>query len=85
MSMYQVVLVRSAKKELQKLPKNKRNSVLKALKDMEKDPFLGKPLVGELSGLFSLRVWPYRIIYRIEKKRLVVIVLNIGHRQGVYR
>lgn len=85
MSRYQVVLVKSARKRLQKLPKIKKDSVLKALKELEQDPFLGKPLTGELAGLFSLRVWPYRIIYRIEKSRLVVIVLNIGHRQSAYK
>ena len=85
MSRYQIVLVKSAEKSLKKLPKTKRARVLKALKELEKAPYLGKSLVGELSGLFSLRIWPYRVIYRIEKNRLIVIVLNIGHRQGIYK
>ncbi len=85
MSTYQVILVKSVQKKLKKLPKAKQSAVLKAIKELEKDPFLGKPLSGELAGRFSVRVWPYRIIYKIEKNRLVVIVLNIGHRQGVYK
>ncbi len=85
MSKYQVILAKSAEKRLKRLPRAKKVRVLKALKDLEKDPYLGKPLVGELSGLFSLRIWPYRVIYQIEKKRLIVIVFNIGHRQGVYK
>ena len=85
MSKYQVILVKSAQKELRKLPKAKRGAVSKAFKELEKDPFLGKPLLGDLAGRFSVRVWPYRIIYRIEKNKLFVIVLNIGHRQGVYK
>lgn len=39
---------------------------------------------GDYRGAYALRVWPYRIIYRIEKKRVTVYVLANGHRQGVY-
>ena len=85
MSKFQVILAKSAGKKLKKLPKKKRLGILKALKELEKDPYLGKPLIGELSGLFSLRIWPYRVIYRIEKSRLMVIILDIGHRQGIYK
>ncbi|MBU4299512.1 type II toxin-antitoxin system RelE/ParE family toxin [Patescibacteria group bacterium] len=35
-------------------------------------------------GAYSYRVWPYRIIYRIYKNLLLIIVIRIGHRQGVY-
>ncbi|MBP9850444.1 MAG: type II toxin-antitoxin system RelE/ParE family toxin, partial [Candidatus Peribacteraceae bacterium] len=36
-------------------------------------------------GKYTLRVWPYRIIYKFEKQQLTVYVLEIGHRQGVYK
>ena len=43
----------------------------------------GKPLTGELSGYRSLRAvgQRYRIIYRIEKEKVLVIVLAVGIRK----
>ena len=58
------------------------NAVLNIL---SKDPFSGKKLEGELKGKYSIRAWPYRIVYQILKNELIVLVVDIGHRQGVYR
>ncbi len=48
--------------------------MLSALEGLREDPFAGKKLQGELYGLYSLRVWPYRIIYSIEKRIIKVTV-----------
>ena len=42
----------------------------------------GTPLRHTLKGYWKLRVGDYRIIYKIESKR--VIILRIGHRREVY-
>lgn len=43
----------------------------------------GKPLTGELAGLRSLRAagQRYRILYRVEAERVVVLVLAVGIRK----
>lgn len=41
-------------------------------------------LAGEID-LYRIRVGGYRIIYQIESRRLIVLVVTIGHRRGVYR
>ena len=43
----------------------------------------GKPLIGELIGLRSLRAagQRYRIIYKIEKGEIIVLVVAIGIRK----
>ena len=55
------------------------------MRDLALDPFQGKKLKGELRGQYSIRVWPYRIIYQIYKKELIITIIDVGHRQGVYR
>ena len=52
--------------------------------ELAQNPDLGKKLEGELRDFYSLRVWPYRIIYQIIKNELIVFVVQIKHRQGVY-
>ncbi|MEK7610932.1 MAG: type II toxin-antitoxin system RelE/ParE family toxin [Patescibacteria group bacterium] len=81
---FQLRLKPSAQKELDKLEKTARYKVLAAFSEIAKDPFVGKKLEGEFRGCYSYRVWPFRIIYLIYKKELLVLVIRIGHRQGVY-
>jgi mRNA interferase RelE/StbE len=47
----------------------------------------GAPLSGPLSGYWRLRVGAYRVIYRMERHRLVVLVVKAGMRRDaqVYR
>ncbi len=81
---YSVRIKPNAEKELKKLPKKEYLRILSALAAISNAPFLGKKLAGEYERCYSLRVWPYRIIYQIYQKELLVIGIRIGHRQGVY-
>jgi mRNA interferase RelE/StbE len=46
----------------------------------------GKPLSGgDMGEFWSYRVGDYRIISLIEDKRLVVLVIPVGHWRDVYR
>jgi len=83
--MYQVVVKKCANKALQKIDRRYKDRILRAIWFLAHDPYLGKPLQGEFYGRYSLRVWPYRIIYRIYKDQLIIHVLSIGHRQDVYK
>ena len=44
----------------------------------------GKPLRGELKGFWRYRVRDYRILCRMEKRVLIVVVIAVGHRSGIY-
>jgi len=57
--------------------------VIAKIESLSNEPSAGKPLVGPLKGLWSLRVGEYRILYRVDSKR--VTVLTINHRKEVYR
>jgi mRNA-degrading endonuclease RelE of RelBE toxin-antitoxin system len=46
---------------------------------------VGKPLVGELTGLYSARRGDYRVIHQIDDDRKVVIVHRVQHRRIVHR
>ena len=82
--MYAVVLTLRAAKQLGKISAKDRTHILETMAGLRDDPWKGKKLQGELAGLFSLRVWPYRIIYTIEKKIVRVTVVTIGQRKDVY-
>jgi len=46
---------------------------------------VGKPLRGDLSGIYSARRGTYRILYRIDERHHEVVVVRIDHRRGAYR
>jgi len=82
---YQIKFKPKAQKELEKIPQKEKNRILASIVGLAQDPFIGEKLKGEYDGYYSIRVWPFRIIYGIFTKELLVIVIRIGHRQGVYK
>ncbi|MFE6923725.1 type II toxin-antitoxin system RelE/ParE family toxin [Nocardia sp. NPDC057663] len=46
---------------------------------------VGKRLQPPLDDRFSARRGTYRVIYRIDDKRMVVTVVDVNHRRDVYR
>lgn len=46
---------------------------------------LAKPLTGPKSGSWRYRVGDYRIICKIEDHKMVVLVIELGHRSEVYK
>lgn len=46
---------------------------------------VGKPLRGDLAGLFSARVGAYRVVHEIDRPARRVLVAMIDHRADVYR
>lgn len=41
----------------------------------------GKPLSGNLKGLWKLRISEYRVIYEIKKEKVLVYVIKVGFRR----
>jgi mRNA-degrading endonuclease RelE of RelBE toxin-antitoxin system len=54
------------------------------LKLFTSDPFAGAPLVGELTGLWRIKVRRFRIVYDPDRKARVIRIFVIGHRREVY-
>jgi mRNA interferase RelE/StbE len=82
--MYEIIFRSPAKRFLKKLDSNVQEEMLNKIEKLKNNPELGKPLVGNLSGLWKLRYDKYRIIYQIKKQELIILVLNIGHRKNIY-
>lgn len=82
--MAKVFLTNQAQKELLKLPSYEKRKIQKKLLNLEANIFAGKKLAGKLSGFYSLKIWPYRVIYLIKENKEVWVV-HILHRQGVYK
>ena len=80
-----VILSKDSLKEYQHLSKSEQVKIRKKLNVLEQNPHSGKKLTGELKGIYSLKVWPYRIIYEINVLEKRIEVQKIAHRQGAYK
>jgi mRNA interferase RelE/StbE len=82
---YSLKIKSSALKEIRALPGAERARVVAAIDSLPERPHRGTQLKGELTGMRRLRVGRYRIIYEVQDRCLVVLVLRVGHRRDVYR
>jgi mRNA interferase RelE/StbE len=77
-----------AAKDLRKLGATERQRVLRYLAERigtEHDPRrFGKALTGDLAGLWRYRVGDVRIVVTFERDKMIVLVLRVGQRRGVY-
>ncbi|MFF7873301.1 type II toxin-antitoxin system RelE/ParE family toxin [Streptomyces californicus] len=85
MSEYRTVFRPEAQAELWKIPRDTALRILAKLAELESDPlgFNTTALVSQPERR-RLRVGDYRIVYTIDKGKLVVWVVHVGHRSTVY-
>lgn len=83
--MYVIEYTREARKVLKAMPRNVSALVASKIEELAADPARArnvKKLVGRPG--YRLRVGDWRVIYTLDSGRLVVRVLEIGPRGGVY-
>ncbi|MFV0340722.1 MAG: type II toxin-antitoxin system RelE family toxin [Parachlamydiaceae bacterium] len=83
---YEIEISASAEKFLEKVPQRDRLKIIEKIDALESTPLpIGcKKLQGH-KELYRLRSGDYRIIYTINKDRLLILVVEIGHRKEIYR
>jgi mRNA interferase RelE/StbE len=81
---YEVKWTDISLRQMKKLPKDAVKRIIEKVESISKDPFM---FVSKLKGfdLYKLRVGDYRVIMSIEKKKMIIFVLEVGHRSIIYR
>jgi mRNA interferase RelE/StbE len=85
---YELVLTPPARRTLSdRLPEAVAAAVIDFLTTtlVEQPRRVGKPLRGELTGLWSARRGTYRVLFRVHDNPAEVVVVRIEHRRDVYR
>lgn len=86
--MYQVEFTKNALKQLKKMDKSSASLILgwirKNIEGCDNPRVHGKGLTANRSGQWRYRVGDYRIITEIEDDKVIVLVLNVGHRRDIY-
>ena len=82
--MYILIYSEKADKQLGKLPKEIKERIIIALERLRIRPKSCdiKKLVG-VAG-YRFRVGDYRVIFEKEEEKLLILVIEIGHRKNIY-
>lgn len=85
MASYRLVFRKSVSKDFLPIPNKDVARILRRIEALREDP---RPIGCEkLSGQerYRIRQGVYRIIYEISDHELIIIVVKMGHRKGVYK
>lgn len=88
MKQYKVSIEPKARKQLKKMDYMQAKSINKWIEKnlvgCSNPYFSGKPLKGELKDYWRYRVGSYRVLAKIDNDQIIITIVKIGHRQGVY-
>lgn len=82
---YIITYSKKFQKSLSHFSEKDQQRITTACSFLAEDPYIGKKLGGNFSGIYSLRVWPYRVLYRIFKDVIEVYIEEVYHRKDAYK
>lgn len=86
MSQYKIEFLKTAEKEFDKLPKEIQKRIANKLESLTINPYPSDvKALKNGEGRLRVRVGDYRMIYRVENDRLVILIIKVGNRKNVYR
>lgn len=82
---HSIEILPAAARQLRKLPPEGRRRIQAAIELLAETP--RPPGAKKLTGRVEWRVrtGDYRVLYRIDDGRLVIVVVQAGHRREIYR
>jgi mRNA interferase RelE/StbE len=84
---YQLQISRTAKRDLSRLDQPIAKRIMNKLFDLASNAETTShfALSGEWKGLYRIRIGDYRVIYDLNKDKLVILVIAVGHRRNIYK
>lgn len=83
---YSIEFLRTARKELSKLPKDIQQRIAVKIEELKLNPYpLGVKAIKNSDGRLRFRVGDYRVIYKIEEDKLIILIVKVGHRRNIYK
>jgi mRNA interferase RelE/StbE len=82
---YRIEVTPRARKDLKALPKRERQRVVEQIDALKADPRPTgcKKLKGR-EDFYRIRVGDYRVVYQIEDKVLLILIVRVGDRKEIY-
>ena len=85
MAKYKLVFKKSVAKDLRSIPNNDVKKILAKIDTLTLNPRAEGCIKLSGADKYRVRQGIYRIIYEIRDEQLIISVIKIGHRSGVYQ
>lgn len=86
MTSYRVEVSTTAERQIRRLQRDDQIRVLRAVRDLATEPHpRGCRKLRGYEDVYRLRVGTFRVLYSVERERILVIILKVGHRKDIYR
>jgi mRNA interferase RelE/StbE len=83
---YRIEFSPTAESQFKKLPKEVQGRLKHRIDSLTENPFpKGMKKLSAEENFYRLRIGDYRIIYQVQGKALLILILKLGHRKNVYR
>jgi mRNA interferase RelE/StbE len=83
---YSIRFTPHARRDFSALDRTVQQRLQRHMDRLAENPFpQGAKKLHAEEPYYRIRVGDYRVIYKVEAHQLVIIVVRIGHRRGVYR
>lgn len=83
---FQLLYKSSVKKELKKITQLDRVAIVQKIELLKNNPRpIGSAKLKGSVDLFRIRYGDYRVIYQIQNNVLIIIIIKVGHRRGIYK
>ena len=86
--MYKLKFIGKALNDLKKIDRAHQKIIKEKLLILAENPEALKSNIKKLTGTkddyYRLRVGSYRVIFKREEKKLIILIVRIGHRKEIY-
>ena len=83
---YRIEFSPAAESQFKKLPKEVQARLKHRIDALAENPFpRGVKKLSAEESFYRLRIGDYRIIYQVQGKALLILILKLGHRKNIYR
>lgn len=85
MAKFKLIFKQSVAKDFKPIPKRDVARILDAVRGLQEEPRPPQSIKLSAQERYRLRVGRYRVLYEIQDKQLVVVVVKVAHRKQAYR
>lgn len=82
--MFKIVYSEKFNKSMKKIPKDYHQKIKTAIHSLAVNPYPSNSLKMTNCAQYRIRIGVYRLLYEILKDKLIIQIIDIGHRQGIY-
>lgn len=85
MASYELAFKKSVAKDLRNIPKKDVVRILARIEALREDPRGEGCVKLSAQERYRVRQGVYRVIYEIQERELIVMVVKVGHRSAIYK